>query len=103
MNVLIDGKEITCKTIELIEEDLIIGCHCAGGYHQEVNGSSVITIDIDSGELTAKMLDTEGGVDYTANIPLPEMFEDIGKAVLRFRYKDDEADEALKETLDYLF
>lgn len=99
MIVLIDGKEVECETIELIEEGLIIGCTCAGGSHQEIKGSSRITIE--NGEFTAEMLDSEGESEYTSIINLSEMFEDMTKSVIRMRHKHDNKE--YYESFEHIF
>ena len=101
MNVLIDGIQTTCETIELIEEDLIIGCHCAGGVHQEISGSSCLTITVD--EITAEIINSQGEIDSCCTTDINDLFEGMGKTTIRVRHNLDNDEHEWIELMDNFF
>ena len=48
MKVLIDGKEVEAKEIQIVHENQIVGCHCNSGSHTEVMGDYIVTLDEDN-------------------------------------------------------
>jgi len=87
MTVYIDGQEVECESIQLREDNIIVGCHCAGGYHQEIKGFSNILIQNDV--LVAEIADDspEGTFTASCELNLDDLIQEMGKTVLKTKFK----------------
>jgi hypothetical protein len=91
MQVLIDGNPVECNEIELVNDDLIIGCSGAGGSHHEINGSSRISLTAEG--LTAEIYNSQGEIESLCSLPLDELLVDMDKMTIRMKNYLDNFDE----------
>lgn len=103
MLVLIDGKEVECESIEFRNDDLIVGATCAGGYHQEIKGSSQILIEDDTLTASIAQYNPECGEDNIGEciINLDDLLQEMGDTVLRTKFKLDNKE--FIETMENIF
>jgi len=86
MKLLVDGQEVEFKeSIELVEENCIVGCHCNGGRHTEVMGDYRIYIDKES--ITVER--TSDNEITSCSMNMDDLFSEMDLSIVFINHKEE--------------
>jgi len=88
MKLLVDGQEVEFKeSIELVEENCIVGCHCNGGKHTEVMGDYRIYNDKES--ITIEKTNSDGDGITSCVMNMDDLFSEMGLFIVLLKHKEE--------------